>query len=331
MKRFRILVITILLSACSPQAVSATPNPSLAAIQTISTNTPEVLQSTLTPIPAKTVTPIPSKTAELGFELPPDCFIFDPSISSGYYHDLSHEACNHPALSPDESQIAYAVLKVLDSGRIVQEARLFSKSLAQSVPIYMSECGFLRPEWTPTGYLVISDFPQDVGCGHTVVYDIAKGEILALLDGAVSRSGSWSSNRNSFYTVSPQLFGPECSETLSGFDLISSQPVPTIKPITPNTDIYVVIGDPIWSADNKSLSAVLRDGICSSPETNDCIYRNSYILTINFSEAMPTISYPFYDSATDYSFATPNEGSLEIKSTSTKVITCWDVHVEESK
>ena len=331
MKYFRILVISILLSACSPQVISATPNPSATAIQAVATNTPEVLQSTLAPISTTTVIPIPSESAELGFELPPDCSAFDPSIDSIYYQDLSNGACNHPVLSPDESHIAYAVLKVLESGRIVQEARLFSKSLAQFVPIYTSECGNLRPEWTPTGYLVISDSPQDVGCGYTVIYDMAKGEILAAINGAVSRSGSWSSDRNSFFTVSPQLFGPECVETLSGFDFIASQPIPTIKPITPNTDIYVVIGDPVWSADNKSLSAVLRDGICSNSENNECTYSNSYIISIAFSETTPAITYPYYDSAMDYSFTISNEGSMEIISNPFKAVNCVDVQIEETK
>lgn len=329
MKRFRILVITILLSACSPQVISATPNPSSTAIQVLATNTAEVLQSTLTPISTNTV--ISTESVELDFELPPDCLTFNPSVDPAYYHDLSNGACNHPVLSPDESHIAYAVLKVLEAGKIVQEARLFSKPLAQSVPIYTSECGILRPEWTPASYLVISDSPQDVGCGHTVIYDMAKGEIIAALNGAVSRRGDWSSDRNSFYTVSPQLFGPVCSETLSGFDFIARQPMPTIKPITPNTDIYVVIGDPVWSKDGKTLSAVIRDGTCTDLENYECIYRNSYIASIDFGGDSPTVTYPFYDPEMDYSFVKSDEGNPEIKSAPTKAINCWDVETEESK
>jgi hypothetical protein len=331
MKRFIILVISTLLSACSLQGIFATPIPSSTAIQAIATSNTEVLQSTLTPISTKTVIPIPSKSAELDFELPPDCSTFDSSIDPVYYHDLSNGACNHPALSPGESHIAYASLTITDAGKIVQEARLFSKSLSESFPIYTSRCGILRPEWTPIGYLVISDSPQDVGCGYTVIYDTAKGEILAVLNGAVSRSGGWSSDRNSFFTVSPQLFGPECSEILSGFDFISSQPIPTIKPIMPNTNIYVVIGDPIWSVDNKNLSAVLRDGICSNPENNECTYSNSYIISIAFSKTTPVITYPHYDAAIDYSFAKSNEGKLEIHSVPSKVVNCQEVEKEESK
>ena len=331
MKRFRIFVVGVFLFACSPQVISATPIPSSTAIQTTDTNNLEVSQSSPTPVVIAKVTPTPSASAELDFELPPDCDKFDTSIDSIYYHDLSHGACNHPALSPDGLHIAYASLAITDAGEIIQEARLFSKSLSESFPIYTSKCGILRPEWTPTGYLVISDFPQDVGCGHTVIYDMTKDEIVVVLNGAVSRSGNWSADKNSFFTVSPQLFGPECSETLSGFDFIAGQSILTIKPITPNTNIYVVIGDPVWSADNKSMSAVLRDGICSNAENNECTYSNSYIISITFSEATPAIDYPFYDPTTDYSFTIANEESLEINSNPFKAVNCVDVQIEESK
>ena len=329
MKRFRILVIGVFLFACSPQVISATPIPSSTAVQ--ATNNSEGIQSSPTPIFTKIVTPAPPETAELGFELPPDCSTFDPAIDSIYYHDLSNGACNHPALSPDGSHIAYAILTITDAGKIVQEARLFSESLSESSPIYTSKCGILRPEWTPTGYLVISDSPQDVGCGHTVIYDVTKDEIVTVLNGAVSRSGSWSADKNYFFTVSPQLFGPECSETLSGFDFITRQPIPIIKPITPNTNVYVVIGNPVWSTDNKSLSAVLRDGICSNLENNECTYSNSYIISIAFSETTPAITYPYYDSVMDYSFTKSNEGKLEIHSAPSKVVNCQEVEMEESK
>lgn len=275
--------------------------------------------------------PTPSERAELDFQLPPDCSIYDPAIDPIYYHDLSHGACNHPALSPDGSHIAYATLTVTDTGEIMQEARLFSKSLSESFPVYASKCGILRSEWTPTGYLVISDSPQDVGCGYTVIYDMVKGEIITILNGAVSRSGNWASDKNSFFTVSPQLFGPVCSETLSGFDFIARQPMPTIKPITPNTDIYVVIGDPVWSKDGKTLSAVIRDGTCTDLENYECIYRNSYIASIDFGGDSPTVTYPFYDPEMDYSFVKSDEGNPEIKSAPTKAINCWDVETEESK
>lgn len=331
MKRFKIFIIGVLLSACSPQVISATPIPSPTAIQVTATNNSEAVQSSPTPIFTKTVMPTPSERAELDFQLPPDCSIYDPAIDPIYYHDLSHGACNHPALSPDGSHIAYATLTVTDTGEIMQEARLFSKSLSESFPVYASKCGILRSEWTPTGYLVISDSPQDVGCGYTVIYDMVKGEIITILNGAVSRSGNWASDKNSFFTVSPQLFGPVCSETLSGFDFIANQPIPTIKPITPNTNIYVVIGNPVWSTDSKSLSAVLRDGTCSNPETNECTYGNSYIVVITFSEMTPAITYPYYDSAMDYSFTESNEGKLEIHSAPSKVISCQEVEMEESK
>jgi hypothetical protein len=331
MKRFRILVVGVLLFACSPQVISTTPIPNPTAVQATATNNPEVVQSSPTAIFTKTVTPTPSETAELDFELPPECSNYDPAIDAIYYHDLSHGACNHPALSPDGSHIAYAILRMTDAGKIVQEARLFSKALAESSPIYTSKCGILRPEWTPTGYLVISDSPQDVGCGHTVIYDLTKDEIVTVLNGALSSSGKWSADQSSFFTVSPQLFGPVCSETLSGFDFIANQPIPTIKPITPDTNIYVVIGDPVWSIDNKNLSAVLRDGICSNPENNECTYSNSYIISISFSEVTPAISYPFYDPRTDYSFTISNEGSLEINSNLFKPVSCVDVQMEESK
>jgi len=325
MKRFRVFLVGVVLSACLPQESSATPIPSSTANQITATHNVEVPQSSSTPIVIRTVTSIPSEASELGFELPPDCSTFDPSIHSVYYHDLSHGACNHPALSPDGAHIAYARLMITESGEIVQEARLFSTSSSESIPIYTSKCGILRPEWTPWGYLVISDSPQDVGCGHTIIYDTAKGEILEVLDGAVSRSGDWSSDRNSFFTVSPELFGPVCSETLSGFDFNASQTIPTIKPISPNTNIYVVIGDPVWSADNKTLSAVLRDGICSNLEKYECTYGNSYILSIIFSETIPVITYPYYDPAMDYSFAKSNQGKLEIHSAPSKVINCLEI------
>lgn len=331
MKHLRVLIISILLFACSPQGLSTTLIPSSTAVKFTATSKVDISNTPSTPIPTKTDIPIQSEPTELNFELPPDCLIYDPSINSGYYADLSNGACNHPALSPDKSQIAYAGLKITESGEIVQEARLFSVSLAQSFPIYTSECGILRPEWTPASYLVISDSPQDVGCGHTVIYDMAKGEIIAALNGAVSRSGDWSSDRNSFYTVSPQLFGPVCSETLSGFDFIARQPMPTIKPITPNTDIYVVIGDPVWSKDGKTLSAVIRDGTCTDLENYECIYRNSYIASIDFGGDSPTVTYPFYDPEIDYSFVKSDEGNPEIKSASTKAVNCWDVETEESK
>ena len=178
---------------------------------------------------------------------------------------------------------------------------------------------------------MISDSPQDVGCGHTAIYDMTTDQMVTVLNGAVSRSGNWSADKNSFFIVSPQLFGPECSETLSGFEFIADQPIPTIKPITPNTNIYVVIGDPVWSADNKSMSAVLRDGICSNAENNECTYSNSYIISITFSEATPTIDYAFYDPTTDYSFTIANEESLEINSNPFKAVNCVDVQIEESK
>lgn len=331
MKRFRILVIGILLSACSPEVLSATPSPSLTAIPATATNRPAIPQRSPTPISTKTVTPVPFESTELDFELPPDCSTYDPAIHSGYYADLSHGACNHPALSPNESQIAYASLRITESGEIVQEARLFSRSLEQFLPIYTSKCGILRSEWTPTGHLVISDSPQDVGCGHTVIYDVAMGEIVTVLNGAVSRSGSWSADKISFFTVSPELFGPVCSETLSGFDFIANQPIPTIKPITPNTNIYVVIGDPVWSADNKSLSAVLRDGTCTNLERYECTYSNSYIISITFNETTPAITYPYYDSAMDYSFTKSTEGKLELHSAPSKVVNCQEIEMEESK
>jgi hypothetical protein len=331
MKQFRVFVVGVFLVACSPQVISTTPIPSLTVIQTTATNNSDVIQSSPTPSFSKTVMPSPTETTELNFELPPDCSSYEPAIDSAYYHDLSHGACNHPVLSPDGSYIAYSRLTITDAGKIVQEARLFSISLSESSPIYISKCGILRPEWTPTGYLVISDSPQDVGCGHTVIYDTAKSEVVTVLNGAVSRSGNWSADKISFFTVSPQLFGPVCSETLSGFDFNANQPIPTIKPITPNTNIYVVIGNPVWSTDNKSLSAVLRDGICSNPENNECTYGNSYIISMAFSEATPTISYPYYDPAIDYSFATTSQGSIEISSSPTRAVNCQDVEIEESR
>jgi hypothetical protein len=266
MKRFNILVIFILLSACSPQAISVTQIPTSTSIAPTFTNSLTIPRSPTIPSPTKSATLIPSEPTELGFELPPDCSDFNPSIGDYYYHDLSNGACNYPALSPDGSFIAYASYKITEAGEIIQEARLFSRSLNQALPIYESECGALYSEWTPTGYLVISDFPQDVGCGYTVIYNIAKGKIIATLDGAVYRNGRnyWSTNKNSFFTLSPEVLGPVCSETLSGFDFNSNKLIPVIKPITPNTDIYLVVGNPIWSPDNKILFAVIRDGSCSA-------------------------------------------------------------------
>jgi hypothetical protein len=327
MKLFRILVISLLLSACIPQALPSAPTAKTTTTQT------EISPGSPTPIFTKTSTPTPPQRTELDFELPPDCSTFDPSIESGYYHDLSDGACDHPALSPDGSQIAYAVLKVIDAGIIVQEAKLFSVSLGESFPIYTSQCGNLYPEWSSTGSLVISDFAQDVGCEHTIIYHRTKSEIAATLDGAVRRSWRdyWSADKNMFFTLTPAAFGPECYETLSGYDFISNQFIPTIEPITPDTNIYVVIGDPVWSSDNESLSAVLRDGICSSSEGNECTYGNSYILSIHFSDITPAISYPYYDRTVDYSFVKSQDGRVEISSAPSKTLNCQDVQVEESK
>jgi hypothetical protein len=327
MRNFKILVIGILLSACAPQVLSSTP----IAIQPTLTSSPLLFEEPTIPNAASSATSTPSESTELDFQLPPDCSVFDPAIHAGYYADLSHGACNHPALSPDEAQIAYAALKITESGEIIQEARLFSRSLTQSLPIYSSRCGVLRPEWALTGDLVISDSGQDVGCGYTVIYDVTKGEIIASFDGAVSRNGAWSSDRNSLFTVSPQLFGPECSETLSGFDFVSKQLIPVVKPITPNTNLYVVIGKPLWSTDNKSVLAVLRDGVCSNLENNECTYSNSYVISVTFDETAPAVTYPYYDSAIDYSFAEMNDGNLEIHSAPSKMVNCQDVEREESQ
>ena len=325
MKNLRVLIISILLFACSPQGLSTTPVPNSTVIKL--TVTPTTL------VPTIAIIPIPSQTTALGFELPPDCSIYDPSINSGYYADLSHGACNHPALSPDKSLIVYASLVITESGEITQEARLFSISLDKSFSIYRSDCGILYPEWATTNYLVISDYPQDVGCGHTIVYDVTKDKIIANLIGDVRRSwrSYWSEDKSAFFTLSPEAFGPVCSETLSGYSLISNKSVPTIQPITPNTNLYVVIGEPVWSKDGNTLLAVIRDGTCSDLEKYECTYRNSYIVSINFSGDSPTITYPFYDPDMDYSFVKPDEGNLEITSASTKTITCWDVETEESK
>lgn len=333
MKHLRVLIISILLFACSPQGLSTTLIPSSTAVKFTATSKVDISNTPSTPIPTKTDIPIQSEPTELNFELPPDCSIYDPSINSGYYADLSNGACNHPALSPDKSQIAYAGLIITESGEIVQEARLFSVSLAQSFPIYKSDCGILYLEWATTNYLVISDYPQDVGCGHTVIYDLTRGEIIATLNGAVHRSwrSYWSEDKNAFFTLSPELFGPVCSETLSGFDLNTIQPVPPIKPITPNNNLYVVIGKPVWSKDGNTLLAVIRDGTCTNIEKYECIYSNSYIVSIDFSGDSPTITYPFYDPEIDYSFVKSDEGNPEIKSASTKAVNCWDVETEESK
>jgi hypothetical protein len=325
MKNLRILIISILLLACSPQGLSTTPVPNSTAIKfTVTPNTP---------VPTKTITPTSSAPTELGFQLPPDCSIYDPSINSGYYADLSHGACNHPAISPNKSQIVYASLVITESGEIIQEARLFSISLDKSLSIYRSDCGILYPEWATTNYIVISDYPQDVGCGHTVVYDVTKDEIIANLNGAARRSwrSYWSEDKSAFFTLSPEAFGPVCSETLSGYSLISNHPVSTIKPIASNTNLYVVIGKPVWSKDGNTLLAAIRDGTCNDLEKYECTYSNSYIVSIDFSGDSPTVTYPFYDPEMDYSFVKPDEGNLEVTSTPTKTVTCWDVEIEESK
>lgn len=333
MKSYKILVISVLLWACSPQELAVTATSNSTEVNPTVTTSPLVLEEPPNPRFIESATPVPPEPTKLNFELPPDCSVFDPAINSGYYADLSHGACNHPALSPDGSQIAYASYKIIESGEIVQEARLFSRSQEQSFPIYTSKCGVLYPEWTPTKYLVISDRPQDVGCGYTAIYDTTSSEIIATLDGIAYGDWrhAWSEDKTAFFTVSPEAFGPVCSETLSGFDLISSQPIPSIKPITPNTNIYVVIGDPVWSKDNKTLWAVIRDGMCSNPEINDCTYQNSYIVSVDFNDAVPTIMYPYYDSATDYGLTVSDDGSLEINSRPFTTISCVDVQIEESK
>jgi hypothetical protein len=333
--------VMFFLSGCATAPVS-TPFPVVDATQVPDIVAPIIFTATVSVLPTFTATPpisttTPSERNGSDFELPPDCSIYDSSIDLTYYHDLSDGACDHPSLSPDGSFIAFASLTKAhsESGleRIVQEAKLFSKSLSQSYSIYASKCGILYPEWTPAGFLVISDFPQDVGCGYTVVFDTTKNEIITTLEGAVRKSqrNYWSADKNSFFTLSPDLFGPECSETLSGFDLISNKPVPVIVPITPNTSLYVVIGNPTWTQDNNNLFAVIRDGNCLDEEKYECTYSNSYIVSIDFVGATPKISYPYYDPEIDYSFTKSQNGNLEINSTPAKTINCWDVHLEESK
>jgi hypothetical protein len=336
-----IFALVLFLLGCANTPVS-TPILEAVATQVPFVATPIDSTATVTVLPTLTVTlpnstTTPSEKKESDFELPPDCANFDTSIDPIYYHDLSDGACDNPALSPDGSYVAFASFAKphsdIDSEKIIQEARLFSKSLSQSYPIYASRCGVLYSEWTPMSYLVISDFSQDVGCEYTAIFDTTKNEIIAMLDGAVHRGwrNYWSADKNSFFTLSPHLFGPECSETLSGFDFLSKKSIPTIAPLAPNTNIYVVVGDPIWAPDNKNLFAVIRDGTCSDAEKDECVYRNSYIISIDFTGATPTVSYPFYDPATDYSFTKSPNGILEINSSPTKEVNCWDVHLEESK
>lgn len=308
----------------SPSTTQVTQSPTF-VINTISTVTP------LIPLPTSTVITIEEN--KLDFELPPDCSNFDPSINPVYYADLSNGACNYPALSPDGTYIAYASFKVFESGEVAQEARLYSVTDSQSFPIYKSQCGILLPEWTPSGFLVFSDTPQDVGCGYTVIFDTAKNEIVTIVEGAVRKSWRdyWSPDKTSFFTLGPEKFGPTCSETLSGYDLISLNYVPTIMPITSTANIYVVIGDPIWNIENENLFAVVRDGICSNEENYECTYSNSYIISIDFASETPTFTYPYYDPSVDYSIIELPDGKLEIVSTPTNPVNCKDVISEESK
>lgn len=333
MKRYITIVISVLLCACSPQDMSGTATSIPTEVDPTVTDSPLALEEPPNPRFIESATPVSPEPTKLNFELPPECSIYDPAISTYYYADLSHGSCNQPTLSPDESQIAYATFRITESGEIVQEARLFSRSLEQSFPIYMSKCGVLYMEWTPTKHLVISDRPQDVGCGYTAIYDITRDEIIATVDGIAYGNWrhAWSEDQTAFFTVGPETFGPVCSETLSGFDLISSQPIPSIRPITPNTNIYVVIGDPVWSKEDRKLLVVIRDGTCTDPGSYECTYRNSYIVSIDFGGSLPTITYPFYNVETDYSIVESDDGKLEIKSAPMKANDCYDVHIEESK
>ena len=327
MKHFKFFIISILLFACSPRVLPKVSVPSSTPIKITVTSNSDASKGSYTPLPTKTITPTPLKSIELNFELPPDCSIFDSFINSEYYADLSHGACNNPSLSPNKSKIAYASLVITETGEIVQEVRLFSIALGKSLPVYRSKCGVLYPEWTSTDDLVISDYSQDVGCGYTIIYDIEKAEVIATFDGVAHRSwqNRWSNDKNAFFTLSPELFGPACSEMISGFDFNSNQPMPHIKPITSNTNLYVVIGEPTWSKDGKVLSAVIRDGICSNLASYECIYSNSYIISIDFSQITPTVTYPFYSPETDFSFVVSNDGLMEVKSTPIKATNCWDV------
>ncbi|MFZ5855904.1 MAG: hypothetical protein ACOYZ6_03660 [Chloroflexota bacterium] len=327
-----LIALALCVSACTPQV-----SPTVQSTETtvdFSTITPTVHLSTdtPTPLPTLTFTPAPTSTPELGFELPSDCINYDPAVERAYYSDFSNGACDRPMLSPDGEWIVYSTLlpgTPTDSYRLV--VRLVSASDPSSTPIliYNSECNIIHPQWTTSGYLVLSDSPQDVGCGYTAVYDPGKSKILAILDGAVYRRGDWAKDKNAFFTLSPSVFGPTCAETLSGYDLRTLKTIPKIIPVTPGMNIYVVVGQPIWMPDNRTLLATIRDGTCSQTG-KPCSYGNSYILAVSFTGSAPKVSRPFYDSKIDYSVRQTEEGKIELSSEESKSVTCIDIDMEEA-
>lgn len=340
-KSIFLFLLICLISSCNPKINSATITQDNNFTQT---NLPTYITAiaptqgkpapTIVPTIIHTQTPTPIITPtepRLGFDLPPDCSKFDPTIESYYYADLSDGACDHPSLSPNGKYIAYSSFRKNENGEVVQEARLFSLSNSQSLPIYISKCGALLPEWSSTGVLVISDLPQDTGCGYTVIYDLDKYEIMATLDGNVSNSwrSYWSEDRNSFFTLGQEEFGPECSDKLSGYDLISSKLFPIISPKLKKANLYIVIGEPVWQSSSRELYAILRDGSCNDIENYDCVYGNSYIISINLVKSNPRISIPYFDQTLDYSYAITEDGSLEIISNPFKQVTCQDIVNEE--
>lgn len=273
-------------------------------------------------------------TPTLSFQLPPECQNTNPNISQEIYsaYDFESIPCEYLSISPDGASIVFVTLAQVsvseDSDGIRRVAKLFSTSSSETIQIYESKCAFLYPEWTSTGHLIISDVPYDSGCEYTAIYDLTQKRILLTLEGAVRRNyqDSWSEDKTAFFLLTPNIFGPTCNENLSGFDLSSETKFPALKPTSPNTNLYVVIGEPIWMPDNKTLLVTIRDGVCSQEDNLACEYSNSYIVEYNFSGSSPKINFAFYDPALDYSFQKKEEGIVEFKSVPFKPVTCLEVN-----
>jgi hypothetical protein len=332
---FTILItLTFLASACSPQDMP-TIQPTDPALD-FPTITPTIHLSTDTPPPDPTLTiaSVPTSTPDLGFDLPSDCINYDPALERSWYADFSNGACDYPTLSPDGLWIVYSTkLQPIPTDHFRTVVRLVPASDPSSKPIsiYISQCNFIRPEWTSTGYLVLSDVPQDVGCGYTVIYSLKESRILATLDGANRRwENGWAADKSAFFTHSPSVFGPICAETLSGFDFRTLKTIPKITPVTSGMNIYVIVGRPIWMPDNRTLLATIRDGTCLREDRYGCTYGNSYILAVSFTGSAPKVSRPFYDPTIDYSVRQTEEGKIELFSEEFKSVSCMDITNEES-
>jgi hypothetical protein len=332
-----LLVLPLVIAACSSnnmeiatQAISLSPAQVSTPLTTpVKPTATRFATRTAAPRPSLTPSPSPSAIPTLGFELPSECAKIDPAIDPRIHqaYNFVYGACGYPSLSPDGSLIAFVTLVPTTTTEHPNDAvpvvKLYSIASAKTSSIYQAQCAFLKPRWAPTGHLVITDFPPDVGCGYTAIYDPVQGKTLAVLDG-VAYEQDWSDDQSAFFVLRTGGYGPTCDDSLSIFDLSSGTQLPPLKPTTPDTKIYAVVGQPIWMPDTKTLLVTLRDGICSSEA--DCEYRNSYVVA--YARVGSTIkgSYLFDDPAIDYSFHRTVQGTVEFRSASSKPMSCYDIH-----